>query len=91
MAKEVPATSRPLRVGLHSRGPECPLSPLGLCAENLLPKKKKRGEDEEEEGKGVTHDDVWCLDIATHEVRAAGCGGALVGCGTAGAGCTRDV
>jgi hypothetical protein len=38
-----------------------------LAAGSLLPKRK--GGDDADDGKGVTHDDIWCLDLKTHQVR----------------------
>lgn len=33
----------------------------------LLPKLKRKAEDEADDGKGITHDDIWCLDLKSHQ------------------------
>ncbi|KAL4853408.1 Kelch domain-containing protein 4 [Chlorella vulgaris] len=38
-----------------------------LAGYSFLPNKKKGGKGEEDEGKGVVHDDVWCLDLKSLE------------------------
>lgn len=38
------------------------------CADALLPKLKRKAEDEAADGKGITHDDIWCLDLKSHQV-----------------------
>jgi hypothetical protein len=30
-----------------------------------MPKRKHRGDDDDNGGKGIVHDDVWCLDLQT--------------------------
>lgn len=39
-----------------------PLGPLSPPADSFGPKRKK-GDDEDDGGKGIVHDDVWCLDL----------------------------
>lgn len=38
-----------------------------VCADGFLPKgSRKKHDDDDDEGKGITHDDIWCLDLKTH-------------------------
>lgn len=67
-----------------------PLRALLLpSAESFLPNKKKGGKGEEDEGKGIVHDDVWCLDLKSLEFeRIKRQGGWCAGVGQS-AGCTQ--
>lgn len=51
-----------------ARGHSPPALPAPRDTDGFLPRGGKRKAEDEDEGKGITHDDVYCLDLKTHQV-----------------------
>ncbi len=60
----------------HVADVDMPTGEVCLRADGFLPKGKKGGDDEDD-GKGMTYDDIWCLDLKSHQV---GCVSPSVSC-----------